>query len=30
MIELYKGDIVYALSSIRILCDKGTTTFIVD
>ena len=30
MIDLYKGDIVHTLCSIRILLDKGTTTFIMD
>ena len=27
MIEFFKDDLVYALCSIRILSDKGTTTF---
>ena len=30
MIELYKGDIVHALCSIRISLEKGTVTFIMD
>ena len=30
MIELYKGDLVHALCSIRISSDKGTTAFSMD
>ena len=30
MIELYKGDLIHALCSIRISCDKRTRTFTMD
>ena len=30
MIELYKGDLIHALCSIRISCDKRTRTFTID
>ena len=30
MIELYKGDLIHALCSIRILRDKGPRTFTME